>query len=466
MNGPASPANPDAPQGSAGGGGASGAPLPPAPGQPPPSTPSDSGGHPSTPVNTTKGGQPPGQPGGGTSVIPLDFAGSLRRIANINARPDEQNQHPTTQAELAHSREVVRARMAELKAKGGNVTLAEATDLDLAEKSEAAELKTKLENELRKNGQLTADQTGQLNQAKATLARHAPMDPGPPPPVPQAVNDVRNLGKRDPATLTQQEAHQLANAQRSIARKGLDNLSAITSPLSNHQKRALARFKAIADCSRYKADLPKGPPPGYNPDGNYADWYPPHGKKPVSPPDNTFTHEAQALTDSEIAADISRMKAEGHAVDRHGPDVAASQLTDRAMFKVDPMTQTKEHGTNPGNDHSCARNATQFTSERAMAQSLRAVEKSAEYRDALKKLEKDLRAGKTPTEKITVEVPLDQALGSDYLKHVRGRTRVGSVAHPTRLERTNLKDGVVFAYYLYDKNSKSYKLQTMYPDIQ
>ncbi len=133
MNGPASPAHPDAPQGSAGGGGASGGPLPPAAGQPPPSTPSDSGGQSIKPGNATDGRPLAEHPDGETPVKKLDFAGSLRRIANINDRPAELNQNKKTQVELAHSREVVRARMAEIKAKGGNVTLAEASDLDLSD---------------------------------------------------------------------------------------------------------------------------------------------------------------------------------------------------------------------------------------------------------------------------------------------------------------------------------------------
>ena len=360
--------------------------------------------------------------------------------------------------------------MAEIKAKGGNVTLAEASDLDPAEKSEAAELKTKLENELRKNGQLTAGQTGQLSQAKATLARHAPMDPGPPPPVPQARTTIEDLGKRDPATLTQQEAHQLANAQRSIARKGLDNLSAITAgggTLSRAQQDASDRFQSILDASGYNTGLPPGPPAGYDPTGPYPNWYPPKGSPPSTPPDADFNAEGLALSDDDIRTSMAILSDEekGHAASRHGPGVTNGQLEDRAMHGADPLTQTREDGER-GGEHTAPRTATQFTSERAMVQAYKAVVGNADLKKAIEEAKEYNKAHPGYPRRAVIFEPLtlESVLGPGYEKHVRGRTRVGSQNNPTGSVETSLAGYKIKAVFKLDPASGEYHLHTMYPN--
>ncbi|MBT0768533.1 hypothetical protein KIH74_06325 [Kineosporia sp. J2-2] len=58
---------------------------------------------------------------------------------------------------------------------------------------------------------------------------------------------------------------------------------------------------------------------------------------------------------------IARLREHGHAPQRHGAQVTERELTDRALWGIDPMTGTTTDGEN-GTQHRCGRNATKFTS--------------------------------------------------------------------------------------------------------
>ena len=205
------------------------------------------------------------------------------------------------------------------------------------------------------------------------------ISPAPGPPAPASLagagTTIQSLhSKAADGTLTPSEAQQYEQAQKTIAQDRVANLEArkANGTITLAEERALDGFKKILDGSL-------APPPGYNPlaaNQAHQDWYPPQGSKPVHPPPAAFTPEAQALTDQEIRSTVDRLKSQGHAYGRHGPDVLDGQLDDRVLFKVDPMTQTRKDKEKPGN-HACAGLATQFTSERAMAHAVKMVEGSA-----------------------------------------------------------------------------------------
>jgi len=350
-----------------------------------------------------------------------------------------------------------------LREKGGRITLDEAHALDQAEKTVATATKANLENELRKNGQLNNEQARDLAHANATLARPAPRDRGPLPAIPDARRTIQDLsGKAAAGTLNADEAHGLAHAQRAIAQQRVNDLAAAEAngSLTAPQRRQLDRFRKIINASPYGTELPKGPPPGYNPHATnpaHREWHPPHGDKPVHPTADKFTPEALALSDNEINTTSDRLKTKGHAHDRHGPEVTEGQLSDRAMHKVDPITQTKEDGVWSGDDHNSAKHATQFTSERSMTQAVKAIEDCPEYRSKLAEAE---RLGR---DRFNVEgVSLESALGPNYKEHVRGRTRVGSATNPTGNRPTNLTDGKLFTQYKKEPVTGKFYINTMF----
>lgn len=230
--------------------------------------------------------------------------------------------------------------------------------------------------------------------------------------------------------------------------------------ITPQQQRQLSQFQEILNASPYVTELQKGPPAGYDPHATNAahqEWYPPHGEKPVHPTNDKFTPDALAIPDDEIKATKERLKANGHAQERHGPEVTEGQLSDRAMHGVDPITQTKEDGERSGEDHNYSKHATQFTSDRAMAQAVRSVEKSTEYRDALNEAQ---RKGENS---FTVkDISLESALGTDYEEHVRGQTRKGSAANPTGSRPTILTEGTIFAKYKKDPATGQFHPVTMF----
>lgn len=254
----------------------------------------------------------------------------------------------------------------------------------------------------------------------------------------------------------------MAHAQRAIAQQRVNDLAAAEAngTLTPAQKWQLDRFREILATSPYGTELPKGPPSGYDPHATnpaHREWHPPDGDKPVHPADDKFTPEALAISEEEIRNTAERLKAKGHAHSRHGPEVTEGQLNDRAMHKVDPITQTKEDGVHAGTDHRSAKHATQFTSERSQVQAVKAVESSSEYANALG------AAMRNGLDHFTIEnVSLESVLGPNYKEHVRGRTRTGSAANPLGSRPTNLTDGKIFAQYKKDPITGKFYLNTMF----
>lgn len=350
-------------------------------------------------------------------------------------------------------------------------TFNEAVQLHEAENTLAAAQKAHLEKKQNDTGPLTQEDRSALDKANATLARHAPRDRGPLPAIPDARRDIQDLSAKSAAgrTLSADEAHQLAHAQRAIAQQRVNDLTALGTALTPQQQGQLAQFQKILSASPYGTELPKGPPPGYDPHATnpaHREWHPPHGKKPDHPTADKFTPEALALSDNEIKSTTDRLKAEGHAHDRHGPEVAEGQLADRSMHGTDPITQTREDGVKRGQNHSYSGNATQFTSDRAMTQSLKAVEVSHEFLLKLKLAEAHNAShpGKPRPQFVVKGVSLENALGPQYAKHVRGRSREGTAAAPTGSKSTDFTNGNVMAVYRYNPTTGKYQLHTMYPN--
>ncbi len=355
-----------------------------------------------------------------------------------------------------------------LSAEGRQNTFKEAQQLHEAENTLAAAQKANLEKKKSVTGILDEHESGVLDKANATLARPVPRDRGPLPAIPDARRTIQDLSDKAAAgTLNADEAHGLAHAQRAIAQQRVNDLLA-NRPLTLPQQRELDRFHKILAASPYGADLPKGPPPGYDPrprapipgepPRQHHEWHPPEGDKPVHPADDKFTSDALAIPDREIKDTMDRLKANGHAHDRHGPEVTEGQLSDRAMHKVDPITQTKEDGENTGENHRAAIRSTQFTSERSMTQAVKAVEKSNEYRDELANA---VAAGRNTF--FVKDVSLESALGPNYQDHVRGRTRDNSPRNHIGHRPTILKAGKIFAQYKKDPATGRFYLNTMYP---
>jgi hypothetical protein len=423
---------------------------------------------------TANGDTPPtgigtGEPPAGTpssdepSPTTATWSTGSERASTTSSASATTNSHRTE--DLGAIAQAQHARITHLKAKGGQVSLEEAHEIDQAEKYEATNLKADLEGQLHKNGSLSADQARDLAKAHATLARPAPRDRGPLPTVPDARRTIQDLsGKAASGTLTADEAHQHAHAQRAIAQQRVTDLTPAeaSGTLTAPQRRQLKRFRETLAASPYGTELPKGPPTGYDPHAAnpaHREWHPPYGDKPAHPASDKFTPEALAISDDDIKATSDRLKAQGHAHDRHGPDVTEGQLSDRAMHKVDPITQTKEDGVHQGNNHKSAKHATQFTSERAMTQAVKKVESSAEFADELSKAQ---AMGKDTF--FVKGVSLESALGLNYKEHVRGRTRKGPSSNPTGSRSTILTDGKNLAQYKRYPATGDFHLNTVYPN--
>ena len=262
----------------------------------------------------------------------------------------------------------------------------------------------------------------------------------------------------------------MAHAQRAIAQQRVNDLAAAEAngTLTAPQRRQLDRFREILAASPYGTELPKGPPPGYDPHATnpaHREWYPPEGKKPDHPTADKFTPEALAISDNEIKNTVDSLKANGHAHDRHGPEVTEGQLRDRAMHKVDPISQTKENGERPGQDHRAAEHATQFTSDRAMTHALKSVQSDPSFVTKMNDaLEYNRNHPGAPQMAVKFRMPLESALGPHYQDHVRGQT-LNDVDRPELgTSDTPLKDGELFVMFKYDRATRQYYLNTMYPD--
>jgi hypothetical protein len=144
--------------------------------------------------------------------------------------------------------------------------------------------------------------------------------------------------------------------------------------------------------------------------------------------------------------------------------VTDQQLTDRALYRIDPITGTTEDGVFPGQDHKCARVAARINSEAAYVHAERVIRTSRAYAEARARAKVDGLDG------WNVRVRLSEIFGDRYLHHVHGVRRNGSTNHPTgnppgSLPPTeaNFVDGSIVALFKDDPNGIE-RLHTMYPD--
>ncbi len=239
-----------------------------------------------------------------------------------------------------------------LKAQKTPLSLEQQQELDAAEKTFAKKTEANIlaqKATLEKRGEKIHPTTAAaLANAQATLARPSPRDRGPLPTIPDARKTIQDLSSKAAAgTLNADEAHQMAHAQRAIAQQRVNDLAAAEAngTLTPAQKRQLDRFREILAASPYGTELPKGPPPGYDPHATnpaHREWHPPDGEKPAHPTNDKFTPDALAISEEEVKTTTDRLKSKGHVHSRHGPEVTEGQLNDRAKHKVDPISQTKE----------------------------------------------------------------------------------------------------------------------------
>lgn len=163
-----------------------------------------------------------------------------------------------------------------------------------------------------------------------------------------------------------------------------------------------------------------------------------------------------------VSARIEQLKREGHAPQRHGPQVTDQQLTDRALYGIDPMTGTTTDGEH-GGVHGYGRDATKFVSDEALLRAADVIRSSHTYNTA-RRVDEDTGLGQ-----IRVEVPLSTIFGPDYREQVRGIRRGGTRNLPTGDPPgdsppgpVDFTDGTMFAYFRRAPDGE-YSLITMYP---
>ena len=164
-----------------------------------------------------------------------------------------------------------------------------------------------------------------------------------------------------------------------------------------------------------------------------------------------------------VGARYGELKAEGHAVDRHGEQVTERQLDERAVEGKDPITGTtddaylKDANGNPLL-HRSGKNATKFTSEKALVKAEEFVKNSQEYKNALNQA---MSTGQTRFE--VTEIKLEDVYGANYKNEVFGKTRIGSKNNPTGVIETDFTNGTITSVFKKDASGK-WTLHTMYPE--
>lgn len=165
---------------------------------------------------------------------------------------------------------------------------------------------------------------------------------------------------------------------------------------------------------------------------------------------------------AKIQARIQELRRQGHTPQRHGSQVTDQQLTDRALWGKDPMTGTTTDGET-GGTHNYGRNATKFTSDKALVDAERHMRTAPDFESQKKDNEI------TGDVRIRLEIPLRDIFGAGYQNHVHGIRRPGSKTKPTgdppgdlQPSNTDFTDGTMFAFFKKSDDGE-YKLRTMYP---
>ena len=164
-----------------------------------------------------------------------------------------------------------------------------------------------------------------------------------------------------------------------------------------------------------------------------------------------------------VGARYGELKAEGHAVDRHGEQVTERQLDERAVEGKDPITGTTDDAIKKNADgtpklHNYGKDATKFKSKEALIKAEEYVKNSKAYKDELD--EATLNGGS----KIVIkDIKLEDVYGANYKNEVFGKTRVGSKNNPTGVTETDFTDGTIRAVFEKDTSGK-WSLETIFPE--
>ncbi len=154
---------------------------------------------------------------------------------------------------------------------------------------------------------------------------------------------------------------------------------------------------------------------------------------------------------------MNDLAAQGHGPQRHEGQVTGAQhdARERVLRGVDPETGQVEvftRGPERGQPK-ITKKSSSFRSNEAYAQAEHAARNSPEF-------EAQVLAGEKT---IYVErLRLDEAIGSDYLRHVEGRTTV-DVTKSGTTRAAEFRDGTVFVKYQWNAGTRRYDLVTMYP---
>lgn len=180
------------------------------------------------------------------------------------------------------------------------------------------------------------------------------------------------------------------------------------------------------------------------------------GKRPgnrsgVAPGSRRTPHD---WTPDEAASRVDELKVQGHGPQKHEGQVGKAQHDERVLRGADPETGAVEvwRGGPKAGQPKIPPKSSSFKSNEAYAQ---AEAKAREHPDFTR------GASEAKPEIKVKDLSLRDALGDDYLKHVEGRTTIGSAPGSTRA--TDFSGGTVTAIYRRNA-SGGYDLVTMYPD--
>ena len=158
-----------------------------------------------------------------------------------------------------------------------------------------------------------------------------------------------------------------------------------------------------------------------------------------------------------LRSDVDRLVSEGHAVGRHGERVTELALDNRVLYQFDPITGTTTDYFTRGT-HSVGRNAAKFTTSESLLAAERYARNSPDF------LAAHSDAMINGLDSIVVRgLPLEGALGSNYMTQVFGKARIGSIKNPIGTDRINFENGT-FTSVFTKSPSGNWDLLTMYPE--
>lgn len=157
----------------------------------------------------------------------------------------------------------------------------------------------------------------------------------------------------------------------------------------------------------------------------------------------------------DLQVEMGRLAREGHAPGRHGPRVTERALDNRALYKYDPITGTTTDYYSRGT-HNVGRNATKILSRQAMRQAEAYVRGTPEFAAARADAIRNGLSG-FPVQGI----PLERALGPNYMNDVFGKARVGSLSNPAGTIPIDFTNGTLTSVFRRGEGGY-WKLHTMY----